>query len=131
MQNELSQEAIYSLYYEAIAFTDTVLQIWLTVTFGAIIALYIASVSITRLLRFLITGLYTASSVVLIGRWIIAATHMDHYQRLLEAQNMTPFPTPPGLVSWIGPSVFGLMVIGSLVTIFFLATFKREPESLS
>ncbi|MBO6506847.1 MAG: hypothetical protein JJ977_18770 [Kordiimonadaceae bacterium] len=126
METTLSQEAIFELYYEAIAFSDTVLQIWLTVTFAAIIALYIASPNMTRFLRILIVGLYSTSAVVLVGRWFIAVSHTVYYRELLAEQGMSPFPTGGGLVLLIGPLLMVLLVVGSLATVYFLVSYKRE-----
>lgn len=42
MTKTMSQDTIYSALYAALALTDSILQIWLTLTFAVIVATYIA-----------------------------------------------------------------------------------------
>lgn len=121
----MTEDAIHSLYFEALGFNNDLLQIWLTVTFAAIIAMYIAAPQITRFLRVLIAGLYLFGAFVLIGRLTYSFTQITHYRTLAVDLGLSEIPKPP-MAEVIGLAYFILLIIGSIATLWFLATYKRD-----
>ena len=121
----MPEEAIHELYFAAVAFNNDILQIWLTVTFAAIIAGYIASPNMTKFLRILITGLYTAGAFVLFGRLIYSLFHIQHYRGKAIELGYEGIPELP-LNAIIGMSYIALFIVGSIATIWFLAKYRRE-----
>ena len=121
--NELSQEALYNLIYSAISFGDSLFELWLTITFAAILAIYFSSERINRFMRSLLIGLYAVSSLLLTGRWVVAMIHYGHYQEVIVNAGYAHFPTPPfGQI--LGVLHFLLYVIGSTGTIYFMNSFR-------
>ena len=125
--NELSQEALYSLIYEAISFGDSLFELWLTITFAAILAIFFSSDRIERFMRLLLVGLYSASSVLLTGRWIVAMLHYVHYQETILTSGYAAFPTP-SIGQLLGVLHFVLFVLGSAATVYFMLTFGRDAD---
>jgi len=119
----LSAEALHNLCYSSLTFADNLFQIWLTITFGAILAIYFTISHITPFLRRLLTGLYIGASLMLIGRWCVAIFfHFLSYQNQLVQQGFTSFPTP----QWAG--VLGVLHLllyfaGTAATLYFMTTF--------
>ncbi len=124
MKIELTRAETLTLYYESVAWIDSVLQIWLTVTFAAIIAMYVASSHITKVLRTLIVSLYSLTAFVLVGRILMASLHASYYRSAVEA-DPSPFTLSDGVLSVVGPVLFLLIVVGSVATSLFLITHKR------
>src|SRR5436305_3760018 len=58
----LTQELIYSTLYAALALTDSILQIWLTLTFAVIVATYVAGKRFDRPVYLLVSSLYAFAS---------------------------------------------------------------------
>ena len=125
--NELSQEALYNLIYSAIDFGDSLFELWLTVTFAGILAVYFSSARITAFMRWLLMSLYAVTSIMLTGRWLVAMLHYATYLESIESEGFTPFPTP------VWARAFFLLhlatfVLGSIATVYFMWTFGRSSE---
>lgn len=126
--NELSQEALYTLIYNALSFTDTLFQVWLTVTFAAILAIYFSRAEITSWMRWLLILLYCGSSVVLTGRWMIGIGHVVTYQQVLEEAGYARFPTPVGFGTAMAAIHLLMFVVGTIATLYFMYAFSREKR---
>jgi hypothetical protein len=129
--DELTQKDIFELSFAAFGYMHTIFQIWITVTFGAILAVYFSSTRITRYMRYLIVSLYAGASIMLFGRWIVWGFTVAALSRTAEGSGYVGLPSlaPEFLVS---NSVFmniGLFAIGSLATTYFLATFENKGKS--
>ena len=126
----MPQESLYELYYEAMAFNNAILEIWITVTFATILSIYISSPHITRFLRLLIAGLYSVSSIVLIGRLFIAVIQAQYFRDLTVSEGYEEIPGN-FIVSIVGPLYALLLPIGTVATLYFAASFKRsEPPTI-
>ncbi|MGB9473795.1 MAG: hypothetical protein WCE87_01870 [Candidatus Udaeobacter sp.] len=90
----ISQEAIYSTLYATLALTDSIFQIWITLTFAVLIATYVAERRFDRALYRLVSGLYAFASVILFVRFASAAYQAFHYKNLLRARGFEPWPVP-------------------------------------
>ena len=124
--NNLSQEALYNLIYSALSFADTLFQVWLTVTFAAILAIYFTRSEISQWMRHLLIALYTGAAIVLTGRWAAGMIHVLEYQELLREAGFPPFPTPPTLGTAMGVLHFLMFVVGSLATVYFMFSFRED-----
>ena len=127
--NELSQEALYNLIYSALSFTDTLFQVWLTVTFAAILAIYFSRDEISKLMRFPLLFLYAGTSILLTGRWVVGIIHAVRYQEMLFQNGFTPFPTPPAFGASLAALHFSMFIVGTLATIYFMFSFKKDSRS--
>lgn len=122
----LTEEALHNLCYSALSFADNLFQMWLTVTFGAILAIYFSNSNITPFMRRLLIGLYFGASLMLTGRWCVAIFfHFLSYQNQLMAQEYAPFPTPP-FAAVLGLLHLILYLAGTIATLYFMATYRRE-----
>jgi hypothetical protein len=65
--SRLPEGALHTLCYNALSFADNLFQMWLTVTFAAILAIYFSHSHITPYLRRLLIGLYLGASIMLIS----------------------------------------------------------------
>jgi hypothetical protein len=129
---ELSQEALFDLTYSAIALGDSLFELWLTVTFAAILAVYFSSSRMTPFMRRLLLGLYCAASVLLTGRWVVAMLHFITYREMLASQGFAEFPSPQPLGFILGILHFATFVLGTVGTVYFMLSFgARDPESES
>jgi hypothetical protein len=126
--NELSQEALYNLIYSAIDFGDSLFELWLTITFAAILAVYFSSERISKYMRQLLVALYAASAVLLTGRWVVAMIHYAHYQDVIIASGLAPFPTP-AFAQAFAVIHFLLYILGSLATVYFMMSFGKRLDS--
>ena len=91
---EMSQESIYSTLYATLALTDSIFQIWITLTFAVLIATYVAERRFDPALYRLVAGLYAFASGILFVRFASAAYQAFHYKNLLRARGFEPWPVP-------------------------------------
>ena len=125
--NDLSQEALYNLIYSAIDFGDSLFELWLTITFAAILAVYFSSERISSFMRRLLIALYAVSSILLTGRWVVAMIHYVHYQDLILASGFDAFPTP-AMARIFGVLHFLLYAFGSVGTVYFMRSFGKHSD---
>lgn len=128
---DLSQEALYNLCYSALSFADSLFELWLTVTFAAILAIYFASARITPFMRWLLMALYGGTAVVLTGRWLVAINHVLTYQRMLEEAGFEAFPSPVRGTAPLGVLHFLMFLVGSIATLYFMSSFRHERTEKS
>jgi len=122
----MSQELIYQTLYSVLAVADSILQIWLTVTFAVIVAAYITADRIDRFLYLLVTLLYGLATLVLTIRFISAAFQIFHYRDLLETKGYEPWPVPKFLSMLIGGGTLLLLVGGSIGTLWFIYLVRKR-----
>jgi hypothetical protein len=121
----LSQEALYNLCYSAISFGDSLFELWLTITFAAILAIFFASERITPFMRRLLLALYGGTALLLTGRWVVAMTHVLTYQRMLRDAGFEAFPSPIRTRSPLGVLHFLMFAVGSVATLYFMHSFRH------
>ena len=129
---ELSLEALFNLTYSAIALGDSLFELWLTVTFAAILAVYFSVSRMTRFMRQLLLGLYVAASVLLTGRWVVAMLHFLTYRGMLADQGLSEFPSPQPLGFILGVIHLATFVLGTIGTVYFMVSFEavgRDEDS--
>ena len=122
----MSQETIYSALYASLALTDSVLQIWITLTFAVIVATYFAGKHFERSVCLLVSGLYAFASLILALRFAGAAFQAFHYKNLLVTRGFGPWPVPHIVSVIIGGGSLLLIFAGTIGTLWFVRyTWKR------
>lgn len=122
----MSEELIYENLYAVLAVADSILQIWLTVTFAVLVAAYVAGNRISRPLYLLISFLYGYAAVILSIRFVSAGQQIYFYRDLLVSSGFTPWPAPRNLSVVIGGGTLILLVGGTLATLWFLRMVRRQ-----
>ena len=122
----MSQELIYSTLYAALGLTDSILQIWITLTFAVIVSTYVAGKRFDRQVYLLVSGLYSLASVVLCMRFVAAAHQAFYYKDLLVTRGFEPWPVPNLVSVAIGGGTSLLLIAGTIGTLWFVrSTFKN------
>jgi hypothetical protein len=126
VEHAMSQESIYSTLYAVLGLTDSIFQIWITLTFAVLIATYVAERRFDPALYRLVSGLYAFASGILLLRFASAAYQGFHYKNLLHTRGFEPWPVPNvvGLIIGIGTFVF--LLSGTLGTLWFVRTASRR-----
>jgi hypothetical protein len=124
----MSQDLIMQTLYSALSLADSILQIWLTVTFAVIVASYLAGSRINAFMYYLITGLYGLATLVLVTRFVSAAYQIFHYRDLLVANGFEPWPVPPLITQIIGGGTFLLLTGGSIATLWFVHSVRKKSH---
>jgi hypothetical protein len=126
MQQPMPQELIYSALYAALGLTDSILQIWITLTFAVIVSAYVAGKHFDRPLYLLVSGLYGLASIILLMRFAGAVIQAFHYKNLLVTRGFAPFPVPNFMSVAIGGGTLMLISVGTIATLWFVrGTWKR------
>ena len=127
----LSQDLIYSALYSALALTDSVLQIWLTLTFAVIVATHVAGMRFERPIYMLVSSLYAFASAIQLVRFCGAAQRAFYYKDLLVARGFEPWPTPNVISAIIGAGSVLLIVSGTFGTLWLVRTTWKNVVALS
>jgi hypothetical protein len=122
----ISQEAIYSTLYATLGLTDSIFQIWITLTFAVLIATYVAERRFDRALYRLVSGLYAFASVILFVRFASAAYQAFHYKNLLRARGFEPWPVPNIVSLIIGIGTFVFLLSGTVGTLWFVRSAWKK-----
>ena len=125
----MSQEAIYSTLYAALALTDSIFQIWITLTFATLVATYVAERRFDRGMYKLVFGLYAFASVILITRFGSAAYQAFHYKNLLVRRGFEPWPIPNVVSVIIGMGTLLLLFAGTLGTLWFVRSTWKQASA--
>lgn len=121
----LTQELIHNALYSALDLTNSILQIWLTLTFAVIVSTYVASKRFDRPMYLLVTGLYALASAIQLLRFCSAAFQAFYYKGLLDSRGFEPWPVPNFVSVLIGFGSVLLIVAGTVGTLWFVrATWK-------
>ena len=122
----MSEELIYENLYSVLAVADSILQIWLTVTFAVLVAAYVAGNRITRYLYLLVNFLYGFAALILAVRFVSAAYQIYYYRDLLVTNGFAPWPVPRLLSAMIGAGTLILLVGGSIATLWFIRVVRKR-----
>jgi hypothetical protein len=127
----MSPELIYNALYSALSLTDSVLQIWLTLTFAVIVSTYVAGKRFDRPVYLLVSGLYAFASAIQLMRFCSAAHQAFHYKNMLVTRGLEPWPVPDVVSMLIGGGSVLLIVAGTVGTLWFVRiTWKNLEASL-
>jgi hypothetical protein len=124
--HQMSQEAIYSTLYATLALTDSIFQIWITLTFAVLIAIYVAERRFHSALYRLVSTLYAFASGILLVRFVSAAYQAFHYKNLLRTRGFEPWPVPNIVSLIIGIGTFVFLLCGTIATLWFVRSAWRR-----
>lgn len=127
--NLMSQELIYEVLYDSLSLADSIVQIWITVTFAVIVAGYFAGGRVGRVMHRLVSSLYGLYAVVLITRFSSSAFQIFHYRNILVERGFEPWPVPYWVSIIIGGGTFVLMFAGTLATLWFMRWTRKRGET--
>jgi hypothetical protein len=126
----MTQELIYSSLYSALELTDSILQIWVTLTFAVIVSTYVAGKRFDRPVYVLVSGLYALASLVFLTRFASAAFQAFYFKDLLVVRGFEPWPVPNIVSVVIGFGTGTLIVVGTIGTLWFVRnTWKNIAAS--
>ena len=125
----MSEELIHGGLYAALSLTDSILQIWLTLTFAVIVATYVAGKRFERPVYLLVSGLYLFASVVLLIRFGSAAFQAFYYKDLLIKRGFAPWPVPNFVSVLIGGGSVVLLFAGTIGTLWFVRSTWKKLEA--
>ena len=125
----MSQELIYEVLYDSLSLADSILQIWMTVTFAVIVATYIAGGRVGQVMHRLVSSLYGLSAAVLITRYASSAFQIFHYRSTLIERGFEPWPVPYWISIVIGSGTFVLMLAGTVATLWFMRWTRNRSEN--
>lgn len=123
---QLSQEAIYSTLYATLSLTDSIFQIWITLTFAVLIATYVAERRFDPALYRLVSALYAFASAILLVRFGSAAHQAFYYKSLLAARGFEPWPVPNSVSLIIGVGTFVFLLSGTAGTLWFVRNASKR-----
>ena len=127
--NLMSQELIYDVLYDSLSLADSIVQIWITVTFAVIVAAYFAGGRVGHVMHRLVSSLYGLYAVVLITRFGSSAFQIFHYRTILIERGFEPWPVPYWVSIIIGSGTFILMFAGTLATLWFMRWTRKRGEA--
>jgi hypothetical protein len=119
-QKLMSQELIYEALYDSLSLADSILQIWMTVTFAVIVAAYIAGGRVGQVMYRLVSSLYGLYAAVLVVRYGSSAFQIFYYRSTLIERGFEPWPVPYWVSIVIGGGTFVLMLAGTVATLWFM-----------
>ena len=127
----MSQESIYNTLYAALTLTDSIFQIWITLTFAVLVATYVAERRFDRSMYRLVSSLYGLASGILLIRFASAAFVAFHYKNLLLTRGFEPWPVPNVVSLIIGFGTTVLLFCGHSSPPFGLCEAHGRRESLA
>ena len=121
----LSLAEAVELFYMAMETQDRFFEFWISATFAVIIACHLGSRTLTRGYSAMVAVMYTAFSVNMVSRWLLAQGAVTQYRgqmlTILEANNRSQ------LVDLARFLTLGTLVVGTIITLFFIwFTFKNR-----
>lgn len=128
--HSLTQELIFSALYSALDLTNSILQIWLTLTFAVIVSTYVASKRFDKPMYLLVSSLYALASAIQLLRFCSAAFQAFYYKDLLVARGFEPWPVPNPVSVLIGGGSILLILAGTIGTLWFVRVTWKTVEAL-
>ena len=125
----LPQDLIYSTLYEVLGLTDSILQIWITLTFAVIVSTYVAGKRFDRAVYLLVSGLYGLASLILFCRFGTGVFQAFYYKNLLVTRGFEPWPVPNFVSVIIGGGTCLLLLAGTLGTLWFVRRTWKNIEA--
>ncbi len=129
LPQEMSQELVYNALYTALSLTDSILQIWLTLTFAVIVSTYVAGKRFDKPVYLLVSSLYGFASAIQLVRFCSAAHQAFHYKNMLVAHGFEPWPVTNVVSAVIGLGSILLIFIGTIGTLWFVRVTWKSVEA--
>ena len=106
------------LFYMAMETQDRFFEFWISATFAVIIACHLGSRTLTQGFSAMVAVMYTAFSVNMISRWLMAQGAVTRYRSemfaLLETDNRAQLIDLSRLLT------LSTLVFGTIITLFFV-----------
>jgi hypothetical protein len=104
--------------FQTLSQMDTQFQYWMSVTFGAIVAAFLAGDRLRRSVRVFAAALYLLATTALLIRFLAAGFTATSIQVYLDSAKAAVVGSYlPGLLRFIRPPLF---ILGSGATVYFL-----------
>ena len=114
----LSLHEAVELFYMAMETQDRFFEFWISATFAVIIACHLGSRTLTRGFSAMVAVMYTAFSVNMISRWLLAQGAVTRYRSemlaFLEADSRAHLVDLSRLLT------FGTLVLGTITALIFI-----------
>ena len=114
----LSLHEAVELFYMAMETQDRFFEFWISATFAVIIACHLGSRTLTQGFSAMVAVMYTAFSVNMISRWLMAQGAVTRYRSemfaLLETDNRDQLIDLSRLLT------LSTLVFGTIITLFFV-----------
>ena len=114
----LSLAEAVELFYMAMETQDRFFEFWISATFAVIIACHLGSRTLTQGFSAMVAVMYTAFSVNMISRWLMAQGAVTRYRSemfaLLETDNRAQLIDLSRLLT------LSTLVFGTIITLFFV-----------
>ena len=114
----LSLPDAVELFYMAMETQDRFFEFWISATFAVIIACHLGSRTLTRGYSAIMAMMYTAFSVNMISRWLLAQGAVTRYRA--EMLTILEADTGSRLVDLARFLTFGTLIFGTICTLFFI-----------
>lgn len=113
------------LFYIVLETQDRFFEFWITVTFAVIIACHLGSSILTRSFSVMISFMYLAFSINLIGRWFFVAEAVSRYRNDMASQSGIQLNEQ--LIDLSRMLSMTTLIVGTVITIFFVwYTYKNQ-----
>ena len=113
------------LFYTVLETQDRFFEFWITATFAVIIACHLGSSILTRSFSVMISFMYVAFSINMIGRWFLAAGAVSRYRNDMASQSGIQLNEQ--LIDLSRMLSTTTLLVGTSVTIFFIwYTYKNQ-----
>ena len=113
------------LFYIVLETQDRFFEFWITATFAVIIACHLGSNILTRSFSVMISFMYVAFSINMIGRWFLAAGAVSRYRNDMASQSGIQLNEQ--LIDLSRMLSTTTLLVGTTVTIFFVwYTYKNQ-----
>ena len=113
------------LFYIILEAQDRFFEFWITATFAVIIACHLGSSILTRSFSLMISFMYLAFSINLIGRWVFVAEAVSRYRNDMASQSGIQLNEQ--LIDLSRMLSTTTLLVGTTVTIFFVwYTYKNR-----
>ena len=117
------------LFYLTLSTQDRFFDFWISATFAVIIASHLGSRTLTKGFSILMAVMYTAFSVNMLSRWLLAQGAVFRYLSEMIALAGAEAEVAGGyeLFGLSRSLTFGTLVVGTIITLFFIwVTFNDQ-----
>ena len=124
-ESSLSLYEANELFYIVLETQDRFFEFWITATFAVIIACHLGSSILTQSFSVMISFMYVAFSINMIGRWFLAAGAVSRYRNDMASQSGIQINEQ--LIDLSRMLSMTTLLVGTTVTIFFIwYTYKNQ-----
>ena len=126
--DQFSPAELTEIIFLARSSMDTQFQFWVSITFAAVVAGFIAGDRLTQRMRYVAASLYALAALVLILRFFDAARTVVSVGDALREAGVTIFPGVGPVVVVLVVSRYLLFGLGTAAALYFLVREKPEPS---